>query len=270
MSKKNVTTTGQNYNDYTAGRQRSTQTTWNNQRAQRDFDPGALEQYRQFQPQIGQALGDFMGNPWKSGYFQQALGRSQQQIGQMGRTNLKGILGLASQGNFGTGNMPAFMASMAGQSQRGTQRMQSEALTNLLLGAGQARLQATGMAQGYNPLELGQTTESRSQTDAESDMREERSGSSSSTTTQQQKGLGTWLPQVAGIALGAATGGLGFLPGIAGGLMGAAKGGIGAAMGNSGMLGGGNALNFSQMNPIGIPSGPYALGGGMTTPFWKR
>ena len=257
MSKKNVTTTGQDYNNWTAGRQRSTQTTWNNQRIQRDYDPGSLEQYRGLQPQIGKVLGDFMGDPWKSGYFQQALGKSQQQIGQMGRTNLKGILGLASQGNFGTGNMPAFMASMAGQSQRGTQRMQSEALTNLLLGAGQARLQATGMAQGYNPLELGQSTEGRTQTDAEADMREERSGRSSSTTTQQQKGLGTWLPQVIGMGLGAVTGGMG-----GGGWLGALKGATG--------MGGGNALNFAQMNPIGIPSGPYALGGGMTTPFWKR
>ena len=252
MSKKQVTTTGRDYADWQ--RERSTQTTWDNRRTQRDYDPTSLNTYRGLQPQIGATLGEFMGDPWKSGYFQQALGRSQRQIGEMGRTNMAGLLGFAQQSGIGTSGMPAYMASEMGRAQRGTQRLQSDALTNLLLGAGQARLQAAGMAQGYNPLELGQTTEGRTQTDAEHDS--QQTGRSSQTQTQQQKGLGTWLPQVAGLGLGALTGGMGWLPGIAGGFGGAMQG-IGLP------FGGGNMLNYGGgMGNIGLPGRGYQLGMG--------
>ena len=262
MSKKNVTTTGGDYADWQ--RQRSTQTTWDDRQTRRDYDPASLEQYRQLQPQIGKTLGDFMGDPWKSGYFQQALGRSQEQIGQMGRTNLQGVLNLAGQSGLGTSGMPAYLASEAGRVQRGTQRMQSNALTDLLLGAGQARLQAAGMAQGYNPLETGQTQTGRTQTDMEADT--QRSGRSSQTQTQQQKG--GWLAPLIGAGVGAVTGGLGWLPGISGGFSGIMSGGLGGSMSNPSMFSKNSSPYIPAMSNIGLPGPGYQLGG--YNPYTER
>lgn len=196
----------------------------------RAFDPAALGQYQNFQPQIAGVLGDYMSNPWQSGHFQQQLGRANEFIAQQGRTAQQALLGQTPGGGGG-----AFRASELARLQRGTQRSQSNALTNLLLGSSQLRLGAAGQAQAYQPLETGQ------------------SGTSSGTSTSQGRevrsegGLGTWLPQVAGLALGALTGGMGG----GGGMFGSLFGGGGAANAASnfspgvftgGMMGQGNAL----------------------------
>lgn len=188
----------------------------------RRFDPASMSAFQSLQPAISNVLTQTMENPWQSGFFQQQLGRSQQQLGQMGRTGIEGIMNLARQGR--VGNLPAYLASEIGKSQRGTQRLQSNALIDLLLGARQAQLGATSAAMGYNPLELGQT----------------------SSSTQTTSGLGTWLPQIAGMGLAAAMGGVG--GGMFGGLFG----------------GGSKATGMApSMSPIGLPAPGYSLGGGI-------
>lgn len=218
----------------------------------RQFDPAALAVYQQLQPQIASTLGQYMADPWRAGYFQQALGRTQQQAAQAGRTQMQGLLsmiGTPDRPGMAMGGIPAYMASELGRMQRGTQRAQSEALTNLLLGAGQQRLQATGMAQGYAPLQTGQTSTARG---TESGV---TTSEGQSTTEEYQKGGLGWLGPLAMGGLGALAGGLGWIPGIEAGWGGALKGGLGAA---TGLPIGQKSAETSPflptpMQPIGLP-----------------
>ncbi len=75
--------------------------------------------------------------------------------------------------------------SQLGMMQRSGMARQSGMYNNLLLNATQLRQQAIQQALGYKPLQTGMTN------------------------VQSQSGLGTWLPQVAGMAMGAATMGMG-------------------------------------------------------------
>ena len=210
--------------------QKKTTTSNSSSNTQRQFDPSGLATYQGLQPGIGNVLSDFMSNPWRSGYFQQQLGRANEMIGQQGRTNLAGVLNLATQGG-GVGNMPAFLASEGARVARGTQRNQSNALTNLLLGSSQLRLGAAGQAQGYNPLETGQNS------------------TSNSSSVEKTGGLGSWLPQLIGAGLGMAAGGMG-----GGGMLGGLFGGGGAAAGSGinygSLMGQGNALLTPTRQPF--------------------
>src|SRR3990167_6815764 len=128
MSKKKVTTTertGQSQSQF-----------------ERQFDTTSYDTYKQLQPQIGATLGDFMANPWESGGFQRQLARAFDTAGQLGSRQMQGVLNLANHPGFGVSGMPAFLASEAGRSMRGTPRLQSDALTNLQAGS------AAGQAQG--------------------------------------------------------------------------------------------------------------------------
>lgn len=114
--------------------------------------------------------------------------------------------------------MGAFNQSMLASAGRQQSGQVAGAYQNALLGAQQLQLQATQQAQGYNPLQTGQTQ------------------------TQTKSGLGTWLPQVAGMAIQAGMGAM------TGGASLAAKAGSSAA--SAGMNIGANSFNqFAGMTP---------------------
>lgn len=180
------------------------------------YDPASKQTFNAFQPGIKSNVQDWMKDPMDSKYFNAELGQMNQQnawLGQQGQQNIMR--------NFKTSGMegsPGLMNYMMGANQRSTLARQGQGFNNLLLNAGDRQRQATQMAMGYNPLQTG------------------------GVQTQKTSGLGTWLPQVAGMGLGLLTGGMG------GGLMG--------AMGGGGNSSGASSAYFPGQ-PSGFNSGTY-------------
>lgn len=156
---------------------KKTTTTTTNQ-----YDPASKQTFNAFQPGIQSNMQDWMKDPMNSKYFGAQLQQANQQnawLGQQGQQNIMR--------NFKTSGMegsPGLMNYMMGANERSNLSRQGQTFNNLLLSAGDRQRQATQMAMGYNPLQTGQTQ------------------------TQKTSGLGTWLPQVAGMGLGLLTGGL--------------------------------------------------------------
>lgn len=151
------------------------------------YNPGALGQYNQLQPQIGSTLSNFMQNPLTSSFFNQRIGMGQNQISKQAASGMQGLLSNFRASGMSGGTTSPFMQSMISRQGRATSGAMSSNFLGQLTNANQMQLGATGMAQGYQPLLQG------------------------STSTQTTGGLGTWLPQLIGAAgsaaLGAATGG---------------------------------------------------------------
>ena len=132
-------------------------TTSQTTQATRQFDPYTMGLMRDLQGQGAAGLQDYMRDPWQAGFFQNQLGRSQEQIAQQGRTGMQGTLNLLGQSSGGVGNLPAYLMSEAGRQGRATSRAQSEAYSGLLSNAEGLRRGAFGAALGYQPLETGRT-----------------------------------------------------------------------------------------------------------------
>lgn len=216
--------------------------TTNNQQTQ--FNQPSMSTYNAMQPMIGSALTSNINNPYSNMFFNTQLAMGNQALGQQQSSANQALLQRAQALGM-SANSPLMMSQM-GQMQRQGMANQAGLYNNLLLQAGQMRMQSLGMAQNYRPLQIG----------------------SNSTTTQQQSGLGTWLPQVAGMGLSLATGGLtGGFGGMFGGGGGNPFGGAGSGplnplMYNSNSYGTGNiAPNFgSGVNTnFGNPNSPNAL-----------
>lgn len=110
----------------------------------------------------------------------------------------------------GQGNNSPLLLSQIGQQQRQGMAQNAQGYNSLLLNAAQLRQQSLGAAMNYKPLQTG------------------------GTQTQTMGGLGTWLPQLAGAALGAAGG---------------------AMTGGLSMAGGGMARDFSGAGQMGPDNG---------------
>lgn len=160
------------------------------------YDPQSLANYHTANDAATNTLTSYMQDPYKNGFFNQTLAMGQRQIGSQTSTQYANLRARLNQGGWGngTGDNPAFAASMNNQIMRANSGNQATMLNSLLSQYGTQRLQAAGMANALQPLNTGQT------------------GNSSGTSTSQTSGLGTWLPQVLGAAVGgvasAATGGL--------------------------------------------------------------
>src|SRR5271157_28019 len=151
-----------------------------------NYDPGSKGIYSGLQSSIGSTLSDFMTNPLQASYFNQAVGMGQKQISQQQSSLMGNVLNnFRTQGY--TGAAPtAFAQSQMANIGRQTSGLQANNFLQNLMQARGMQLQATGMAQSYQPLLTGTSGQS----------------------TQTTGGLGTWLPQLAGAAIGGLTGGL--------------------------------------------------------------
>lgn len=210
------------------------------------YDPQAKGRYDALQGAGSNQLLDMINNPFGNPLYRMGLGQSVKGA-QQGGANLMGALqsqmktsGLSGQ----AGN--AFQAAQQGKIGRATQSMVGQANIQNTLAAYQRMMQGTGMALAYNPLMTGEK------------------GSSQSTETKS--GLGTWLPQLAGAALGGLTGGFGgafgSMFGSGGGTMagGAASGGFGLGMPFPQQFQGfGAPSSFSGGSPA---PNPFMMGGG--------
>lgn len=149
------------------------------------YDPQSMAAYHSLMGQGQGVLNQYMQDPLKASYFNTQAQMANQQIGQMGQTNMTNLLRNSQM--YGGGGANPYLQSLMAQQSRATSGQQSNAFNQLLMGAQQNRQWATGQAMGFKPLQTG------------------------GQNVQQTGGLGSWLPQVAGtalgIGLGAATGG---------------------------------------------------------------
>jgi len=204
------------------------------QQQTQQFNQAGLGTYNSLQGGIGNALNWLMGSsgyganapgsPLRSPMFQAGLGQGTTQANQMGQTAVGNITQNAA--GFGGGQAtPGFMQSQIRNAGYQTSGLKQNAYWSALQSAVGTQLGATGQAAGYQPLKTGQT--------------------------QTTSGLGTWLPQLLGAGLGAASGGL-----LGGG------GGGGGGLGNPFF---GSSATFPGMSGMaGVTPGQlsgYGMGG---------
>lgn len=199
-----------------------------------------MQAYNSLIPKFSSTINSLMSSPLNNSYFQNQLSQSMGAANQTNQRNLNntasnikmggGIIGQG--GGFGTASLNNAM--LAGSSNT------SGAFNSTLNSALQNRNFALSSAEGFNPLQTG------------------------ANTTQTKSGLGTWLPQVAGAALGAATGGLSMLGGTAASTLGGlAQGGLGA----SSLAGQYGAQQAASSSPYNFGSNPLASSAS-STPNW--
>lgn len=152
------------------------------------YAPAGMGAYNQMTPQAAANMMQFMQNPLASSFFQSNLGMAQKNNAQQGSSQMQMLLNNMKGLGSGASNSPFFQSQVAQQGRAQSGQMQNSFM-GLLNNANQMRMGATQGALGYSPLQTG--------------------------STQTVSGTGTWLPQLAGAALGAASGmGGGGIPGM--------------------------------------------------------
>ena len=153
------------------------------------YNTAANTTYNAFQPQIMSQLMQMAQNPLGNSYFQHQLAQQQaaaQQINQRSQSN--SLQNLRTGGGV-LSNSGGVVASLINRNQMQGSALQSNAFNSAMNSALQNRNMALMSMQSYQPLQTG------------------------STTTQSTSGLGTWLPQVAGMAMNMVAPGLGSMMG---------------------------------------------------------
>ena len=179
----------------------------------RQFDPTSMAAFESLTPAGAGGLLDLINDPRKSVAFNENLASTNRMLGGLASRNMGNWT--ANQAALGAAPDPLRNAEMISQIGRQSSGAQANAFLGLLSQANAMRGNAITSALGYNPLQIGESGEEES-TEAikrtGKDVTEEKTG-----------GLGTWLPQVIGMGLGAVTGGMtgGWSPtNILGGAMG--------------------------------------------------
>lgn len=216
------------------------------------YDPASMGRYQQAQGQALGGLQEFAGNPFASSFFNTLAQMQRGNIGQQGQSNIASMLQNARTSGM-SGSSP-YMQSLMAQQARSQSGQQAQGFNALLSQMPGLRMQALGMLQGgFNPLQTGGSQQQS--------YKGNMSGQQSGQQTQQMSGLGTWLPQLIGGALGAAGGFMGGGP-ISAAMKNATSGGFPSPSGGQG--GGFGSLNLQ--NPFMYsPGGAGGMGsaGGM-------
>jgi hypothetical protein len=189
------------------------------------YNAAGQSAYNQMMPQMSSALGGYMQNPLQSSFFQQMLGMSNASSGQQGQTQMSNLL-RNSQGMGGGAN--PYLQSLQAQQGRATSGQMAGNFGGLLQNAVGNQLQATNIAHNFSPLQTGQT--------------------------QTTGGVGSWLPQLLGGALGFATGGLSKLFSHGGGGQADISPFLGNGFGSNMSMpgpGGSSVMNYGQAGPQG-------------------
>ena len=158
------------------------------------YNPAGMSAYNAFQPGLQSSLLQMAQNPLSSSYFQNALAQMRGSANQIAARGQSNQLSNARTGGGLLSNSGGFTQALTNRSMLANSQMQSNAFNSALGGALQNRNWALSSMEAYQPLQTGQNT------------------------TQSTGGLGTWLPQLAGAALGGVTGALtGGMSGLGGG-----------------------------------------------------
>lgn len=194
------------------------------------FDPGSMQQFKGLQGGIGNVLGGYMTNPFGNPFFQaqQQMGtRQAQNLGGTGTSNL--LRNMTASNMFGGASSPAGLEMLQNQGRANTGLQAQLGFLQPLMNALGMQQWATGAAEQYRPLQTG------------------------STQTQSTSGLGTWLPQVAGLAMAPFTGGMSMLPGMMGG-----SGGLGGLFGGGGGMAGTGSFGSNYQTASPFSGGGYS------------
>lgn len=189
------------------------------------YNNGSMNTYNAFQPRLGSTLMSMVQNPLGNSYFQNQLAQAQAASRQIAnRNNTNAIRNMRTGGGI-LSNAGGFAAGMLNRNNLAASNMQANAFNSALNSALSNRGMAMTAMEAYQPLQTGQTS------------------------TQQTGGLGTWLPQVAGMAMNA------LMPGL-----GSMMGGGSFSSGYRGMGGGGYSMPRSSgaMAPPMMSSNPYS------------
>jgi len=207
--------------------------TKNQQTSQNYYDPTSMNAFTGMTGALSPAIQNYINNPFSNPFFQ-----TQQQMGmntanQMGQSSMSNL----TRNLVGSGisqNSPAALEMMNNQARANSGTRANLGFLSPVNNALQMQQSAMNTAAGYRPLQTG------------------------GQQTQTQSGLGTWLPQIAGMGLSLATGGMS-------GMMGGAMGG---AM--SGTMGAMNAALRPMQSPFFGPGGNMPVNGsyglGMNAP----
>jgi hypothetical protein len=182
------------------------------------YNQGSMDVFNSLQTPVKNVLLDAMQNPFQSSFFNKQVQMLQKQNNAFLATQQGNILNNARiRGLGGSGPM---LQSLIARGARGASANMNNAFLQALMNANQTRMQATGMAQGYQPLQTGEKK------------------------TVEKKGMGTWLPQAISTAVGIASAFMGNPAGLAGAAGGGAQGGGGIGGSGTGGLGFGGGLNM--------------------------
>jgi hypothetical protein len=191
------------------------------------YNPQGMANYNAYQGTLPSILQGYAQNPFGNPFYQLNLGNN---MAAANTTNMNNFQNAMSNFNMaGMGGAPSgARTQLMNQLTRGASGINANAFFNAASNAFQNQWNAMGMMNSFQPLQTG------------------------GTQVQKTSGLGTWLPQLAGAALG--------------GAMDFATGGMSSLLGG---LGGGlnNAL-LSQGTPSQIASAatlPMGPGGGFNT-----
>lgn len=205
------------------GTKKTTQTT-------NQYAPGALNQYQAFQQLYGPLLQNWASNPYNNQQFSQNLSQNMQYANQSSMNAINNAMR-----NFnmtGMNNAPSgARTQLMGQLGRLGSANNANAFYNAVNTANQRQTGAVGAMMSYQPLQTG------------------------GTQTQTTGGVGSWLPQLAGAALGA---GLGFATGGASTLMGNLGGGIASQIASSGAQGPSSFGGNYPAAPISSAPNPFS------------
>lgn len=153
--------------------------------SQLSFNPLSQGVYNQLTSGAGGVLGGYINNPFGNPYYTLGAAQSQKGAQQAGQNNMAALL--QNQKALGLGGQAGqgWMSAQRAQTGRANQAMSSQANVNNVLAALQRQMSAAGTGLSYSPQLTGQ--------------------SGKFSQFQNQSGLGTWLPQLLGAGLGAAT-----------------------------------------------------------------
>lgn len=148
------------------------------------FDPTSMGTYQGLQGGLGSAISSYMTNPFSNPFFQTQQQMGTNQANLLGGTNLSNIARNWTASGMGGSQSPAMLEMMNNQMRANSGMRAQLGFLNPMQNAFTAQQNAMGLASQYRPLQTG------------------------GTQTQTQSGVGSWLPQLAGAALGMAGGAL--------------------------------------------------------------
>jgi hypothetical protein len=155
------------------------------------YSPVGMATYNALQGPAAATLNSNINNPYGNAFFNQ-----QKQAGAAATTNFgtSAARSTAQAGNaLGTTGGPGLNTAFNAYNTRGNAAVGAGINNALIMGAANTRNQSLSAAMNYRPLQTG------------------------GTSVQQTSGLGTWLPQVIGLGIGAATSAFGLPDPVKGG-----------------------------------------------------
>src|SRR6266446_10833824 len=158
--------------------------TTNTQTSTNQYNQAGMSAYNQMTPAFSQMAMGYMNNPFQNPFFQQQQQMGNQQANLMGGSAMSNIARNWTASGMGQSNNPAMLEMMQNQSRANSGMRANLGFLNPMQNAFTAQQNAMGLASQYRPLQTG------------------------GTQTQTQSGLGSWLPQLAGAAIGMGTMGM--------------------------------------------------------------